>query len=569
MQFGKWTVEGAVKPLCGSILQRSASVMGEECVGTLPKCAELSANQGGTAGLYFTPVLVNLRGRAFLFKAASFPTNIFWRLKMLNLSLEEVKAFAGEYTAVPVVEECMADMVTPLGFLSTVKRSSSDYFLLESLEHDESWSRYSFIGFDPVLKLRCKDYGVEIVSGSAAVKFTSTDPVEKIREILAEYKVPVMKDLPPFTGGFVGYFAYDFYQYCEPAIRFDESKATDFADFDLMLFDKLIAFDRLKQKIYIIINVKTDNAEVNYAKAQREIAAVKAMLEQEMLPVPLNKAVLGKIKSNQSREFYNKSIEKCKDYIKKGDAFQIVYSQRFTAEYSDDLFNAYRLLRISNPSQYMVLMKNGDIEIAGSSPETLVKVTGRRVTAMPIAGTRPRGITEEEDKRLERELLADEKEIAEHNMLVDLGRNDLGRVCEFGSVRVLDYKMIKRFSHVMHITTRVTGELKKGLGCLDALKAVFPAGTLSGAPKIRACQIIDELEPQRRGIYGGGMGYIDFGGNMDICITIRTMVKKGGMVYVQAGGGIVADSVSDNEFMETVNKAGACLKALQETAKEQ
>ena len=293
------------------------------------------------------------------------------------------------------------------------------------------------------------------------------------------------------------------------------------------------------------------------------------MLNQPVKPKPFTRAKLGEIKSNQSREFYNSSIAGCREYIKKGDAFQIVYSQRFTAEYDSDLFNAYRILRINNPSQYMVLMKNGDVEIAGSSPETLVKVSGRKVTAMPIAGTRPRGTTEEADFELEKELLADEKETAEHNMLVDLARNDLGRVCEFGSVRVPEYKMIKRFSHVMHITTRVTGELKKGLTCLDALKAVFPAGTLSGAPKIRACQIIDELEPERRGIYGGGMGYIDFGGNMDICITIRTIIKKGGRVYVQAGGGIVAGSITDNKFTETVNKAGACIKALQETAKEQ
>lgn len=462
---------------------------------------------------------------------------------MLNLSLDEVKAYAADYTAVPVAKECFADMVTPLGFLATVKNSSSDYFLLESLENDENWSRYSFIGFDPVLKLRCKDYEAEAVSGSAAVKFTTDDPLEKIKEILAEYKVP--------------------------AIKFDKAKATDFADFDLMLFDKLIAFDKLKQKIYIIVNVKTDNVEVNYARAEREINAIEAMLNQPVKPKPFTRANLGEIKSNQSRVFYNNSIARCREYIKNGDAFQIVYSQRFTAEYDGDLFNAYRILRINNPSQYMVLMKSGEVEIAGSSPETLVKVSGRKVTAMPIAGTRPRGATEEADFELEKELLADEKETAEHNMLVDLARNDLGRVCEFGSVRVPEYKMIKRFSHVMHITTRVTGELKKGLNCLDALKAVFPAGTLSGAPKIRACQIIDELEPERRGIYGGGMGYIDFGGNMDICITIRTIIKKGGRVYVQAGGGIVAGSITDNEFTETVNKAGACIKALQETAKEQ
>lgn len=487
---------------------------------------------------------------------------------MLNLSLDEVKAFADSYTAVPLAKECFADMVTPLGFLSTVKNSSSEYFLLESLENDESWSRYSFIGFDPVLKLRCKDSEAEVIGGSASVKFTCQNPLEKIKEILAEYKVPRLKGLPPFTGGFAGYFAYDFYQYCEPAVKFDKAKATDFADFDLMLFDKLVAFDRIKQKIYIIVNVKTDNLEVNYAKAEREIENIEKLLNRPVTPQKFTKACLGEIKSNQTREFYNNAVASCKEYIKNGDAFQIVYSQKFTAEYDSDLFNAYRILRVTNPSQYMVLMKNGNVEIAGSSPETLVKVQNRSVTVMPIAGTRPRGATEEQDLELEKALLADEKEIAEHNMLVDLGRNDLGRVCEFGSVRVLDYKFIKKFSHVMHVTTRITGRLKENAGCLDALKAVFPAGTLSGAPKIRACQIIDELEPERRGIYGGGMGYIDFSGNMDICITIRTIVKKNGKVYVQAGGGIVAGSQTDYEFAETVNKAGACINALRRTAEE-
>ena len=240
---------------------------------------------------------------------------------MLNLSLDEVKAYAADYTAVPVAKECFADMVTPLGFLATVKNSSSDYFLLESLENDENWSRYSFIGFDPVLKLRCKDYEAEAVSGSAAVKFTTVDPLEKIKEILAEYKVPAIKNLPLFTGGFVGYFGYDFYQYCEPAIKFDKAKATDFADFDLMLFDKLIAFDKLKQKIYIIVNVKTDNVEVNYARAEREINAIEAMLNQPVKPKPFTRANLGKIKSNQSREFYNNSIARCREYIKKWRCF--------------------------------------------------------------------------------------------------------------------------------------------------------------------------------------------------------------------------------------------------------
>ncbi|WP_337556094.1 anthranilate synthase component I family protein, partial [Phascolarctobacterium succinatutens] len=324
-----------------------------------------------------------------------------------------------------------------------------------------------------------------------------------------------------------------------------------------------------KQKIFLIVNVKTDNAAINYAKAEREIAAMEEMLLQPVQPKKPVKAKLGEFTSNQSREQYNKNVLRCKEYIKNGDAFQIVYAQRFSATYDQSLFSAYRYLRTTNPSQYMVFLHNDDVEIAGSSPETLVKVVGKRVISMPIAGTRRRGKTSDEDKALEQELLADAKEIAEHNMLVDLGLNDVGRVCDFGSVKVSDYKAIKRFSHVMHITSKVTGQLSADKDALDALRAVFPAGTLSGAPKIRACEIIDELEPERRGIYGGGMGYLDFGGNMDICITIRTMVKKNDRVYIQAGGGIVADSVLDNEFQETVNKAGACMTALCMTAEEE
>lgn len=485
---------------------------------------------------------------------------------MLNLTLEQVKAYQKDYTAVPVAKECFADMTTPLAFLSTVKGSSNDYFLLESLEGGERWGRYSFIGYDPIVKLRAKDSMVEVIN-SAKVKFKSDNPINCIKEVLAEYKVPKIEGIPPLTGGFVGYFSYDFVQYCEQSLQFDKAKATEFPDFDLMLFDKLVAFDHLKQKIFIIVNVRTDNVEVNYAKAEREIAAMEALLTRTVEQKQFVPAELGEIKSNQSKEDYADNVQRCKEHIRNGDAFQIVYSQRFTAAYDQDLFNAYRILRTTNPSQYMVLMKNDAVEIAGSSPETLVKVNGREITTMPIAGTRPRGATEALDQQLEQELLADEKEIAEHNMLVDLGRNDVGRVSEFGTVKVLDYLDVKRFSHVMHITSRVVGQLREDKDCLDALQAVFPAGTLSGAPKIRACQIIDELEPQRRGLYGGGMGYIDFGGNMDICITIRTIVKQGGQVCVQAGGGIVADSVIENEFTETVNKAGACLKALFETTR--
>lgn len=486
---------------------------------------------------------------------------------MLNLTLEQVKAYAKDYKAVPVAKELLADMITPLAFLDNVRRSSRNYFLLESIEGGEHWARYSFVGYDPVLRLKLTDGNAEIISG-AAVKYKELDPLGCIRGILDEYKAPQLEGLPNFTGGLVGFFGFDFMRYCEPDMKVNKERQAEFADVDLMLFDKLIAFDHLKQKIFLIVNVKTDNPEINYAKAEREIGAMEKLLLQPIQPFKPTKANLGQFTSNQTREQYEANVLRCKEYIKEGDAFQIVYAQKFSATYDQSLFSAYRYLRTTNPSQYMVFLHNDDVELAGSSPETLLKVVGKDVISMPIAGTRPRGKTKEADLALEQELLADSKEIAEHNMLVDLGRNDVGRVCSFGSVKVEDYKAIKRFSHVMHITSKVTGRLKEDKDALDALKAVFPAGTLSGAPKIRACEIIDELEPERRGIYGGGMGYLDFGGNMDMCITIRTMIKKDDRVYIQAGGGIVADSILENEFMETVNKAGACRKALEMTAQE-
>lgn len=529
-----------------------------------------TAKQGGTAGISIYSLSL------ILLKVSSTRTGFFVDTgenkqmgdKMLNLSFEQVMQYAKDYKAVPVAKECLADMLTPLAFLDNVRRSSRNYFLLESIEGGEHWARYSFVGYDPVLRLKITDGNAEIISG-AAVKYQENDPLGCIRHILEEYKAPQIDGLPNFTGGLVGTFGFDFMRYCEPDMRVNKESKAEFADVDLMLFDKLIAFDHLKQKIFLIVNVKTDNAAINYAKAEREIAAMEEMLLQPVQPKKPVKAKLGEFTSNQSREQYNKSVLRCKEYIKNGDAFQIVYAQKFSATYDQSLFSAYRYLRTTNPSQYMVFLHNDDMEIAGSSPETLVKVVGKKVISMPIAGTRRRGRTSEEDLALEQELLADAKEIAEHNMLVDLGRNDVGRVCDFGSVKVSDYKAIKRFSHVMHITSKVTGQLSADKDALDALRAVFPAGTLSGAPKIRACEIIDELEPERRGIYGGGMGYLDFGGNMDICITIRTMVKKNDRVYIQAGGGIVADSVLDNEFQETVNKAGACMAALCMTAEEE
>lgn len=483
-------------------------------------------------------------------------------IQVKQQSLEDIQKIAEGYAAVPVVREILADTATPIGLVSLVRKESNRYFLLESLEQNDQAGRYSFIGFDPIARLRAKDRSAQVEFAGSRIPVDPRQPLEALRSILKAYRVPKVSGLPPFTGGFVGYFSYDFFQYCEPSLHFDPTKATAFPDFDLMLFDKVIAFDRVLQKMYLIVNIKTDDLEGNYAKAQKNLDAMEALVRQPVAPPAFTPACLGEITSNQDRKTYAENVEKIKEHIRQGDIFQAVYSQRFSATYDQDLFNMYRILRTTNPSQYMVLLKNDDLEIAGSSPETLIKVQDREITSMPIAGTRRRGRTEEEDRALEKDLQTDPKELAEHNMLVDLARNDVGKVAEFGSVKVHDHLLIKKFSHVMHMTTRVTGTLKEGRDAIDTLCAAFPAGTLSGAPKVRACQILDELEPERRGPYGGGMGYLDFAGNMDICIVIRTAVKLGDRVSFQTGSGIVADSRVEDEFMETINKAAAVRQAL-------
>jgi anthranilate synthase component 1 len=484
---------------------------------------------------------------------------------VIQTSLEEAKKMAKGYGAVPVVREIMADTVTPIGLISLVRERSDRYFLLESLEGVDSRGRYSFIGCNPIARVTAKDFQVEVTVNDRPL-VTDKKPLEVIREMLAAYRIPDVPGLPPFTGGFVGYFSYDFIQYCEPGLRFDSQKATDFPDFELMLFDKVIAFDQFRQKLFLIVNVRTENLEKEYPEALKALDRMESLVRQPVAPPAMKPARLGPITSNQPRSLYDANVKRIKEYIRQGDIFQAVYSQCFSASYDQDLFHLYRVLRTTNPSQYMMLFKDGETEIAGSSPETLIKLEGRTITSMPIAGTRRRGRNEEEDRALEEDLKNDPKELAEHNMLVDLARNDVGKVSEFGSVKVHDLHMIKKFSHVMHLTSRVTGTLKAGLDAIDTLCAALPAGTLSGAPKIRACQILDSLEPQRRGPYGGGIGYLDFAGNMDICITIRTAVRRNGTVYFQSGGGIVADSVIDNEFQETINKSGAVRDALRMTA---
>ena len=473
------------------------------------------------------------------------------------MKLEELKKYK-DYDIVPVYEEYLCDSLTPLNVLRNIKEISNNFYLLESVDASK-FSRYSYLGFDPILKISCKDYKVKI----GDKEYISKNPIEDVKELLKSYRAPKIDNLPPFSGGLVGYFSYDSYKYLEPKINFKSKDDAKFNDYELSLFDKVIAFDQFKQKVIIICNIKTNDLENEYNKAIENIKYIKDLIFKMPNIKKENIKIISKPTSIDSKEEYNRKLDKVKKYIYDGDIFQCVFSRRFKGEIEGSLFEPYRNLRSINPSPYMYYLKNEELEIAGSSPETLCMKDGKIISTYPIAGTRPRGKDTIEDDNLERELLADEKELAEHNMLVDLGRNDVGRVSKFNTVRVLDYMKVLRFSHVMHIASTVVGEIKEEYSALDALKSILPAGTLSGAPKLRAMEIIDELECERRGIYGGALGYIDFRDNMNMCIVIRTIIKKNKNIYLQAGGGIVMDSNNDSEFKETENKAMATFKAIE------
>lgn len=481
---------------------------------------------------------------------------------MFKPDMEMAKKLSGEYSVIPVSREIFADMITPIQALMAVKSVSSRCYLLESVEGGEKWGRYSFIGFDPIIEVTCKD-GILNINNGTSIQLNTKDPASAVRKILKDYKSPRLSFLPPFTGGFVGYFAYDFVKYTETGLKFSSNDDTNFYDMDLMLFDKVIAFDHLRQKITVIINIKSSELETAYNKAMIDIESlIKTMKKGAMCPAVSGK-LLSSFRAEMTGDEYAEIVKKAKTYIKEGDIFQVVPSNRLEADFEGSLFNTYRVLRTTNPSPYMFYLKFGDMEITGASPETLIKLKDGELATYPIAGTKPRGRTDEEDKRTETSLLKDEKELAEHNMLVDLGRNDLGKISEFGSVKVKDYMKVQKYSYVMHITSVVTGKLKSGLDAFDAINATLPAGTLSGAPKIRAMEIIDTLEKSRRGIYGGAIGYIDFTGNMDVCIAIRMCVKKDGKIYIRSGGGVVADSNPISEYKETADKARAVIEAVE------
>ena len=477
---------------------------------------------------------------------------------------DEILKMAPDYDIIPVCREIYADVITPITLLRKLAAVSKRYYLLESVEGGEKWGRYSFLGFDPVMRVKCSCGKVTIEKDGEETEKVTDKPLEVLREILKNYKAPRLEGLPPFAGGFVGYFAYAMIGYAEPTLNI---KKGTFNDYDMMLFDKVIAYDHLKQKISIIVNMKTDKVMENYGKATAQIQALANLIRsQQTADIPVSKSKID-FTCNVSKEEYCKLVEKTKEYIVDGDIFQAVISRQFSSPYEGSLINPYRVLRTTNPSPYMVYMNIDDEEIMSTSPETLVRLENGRLTTFPVAGSRPRGLTEEEDQALEADLLSDEKELSEHNMLVDLGRNDLGRISKFDSVEVTKYMMIHKYSKIMHICSQVEGDIKEDCDALSAIESVLPAGTLSGAPKIRACEIIEELESEERGVYGGALGYLDFTGNMDTCIAIRMAVKKDGRVYVQAGGGIVADSIPENEYQESANKAAAVMNAIK-SAKE-
>ena len=538
---------------------------------------------------------------------------------MFYPNIDEVKEIAKDesYKRIPVSYEIFSDTKTSIEVLRRLRILSNHCYMLESVEDSKNWGRYSFLGFNPILEITCQDGNLSIKGKSSfsdcgiedgeekCFSVKTDNPGEYIRQIVEENKSPKLENIPPFSGGLVGYFSYDYIKYSEPSLVLDAQNQDAFKDVDLMLFDKVIAFDNFKQKIVVIVNMEINDGssiEENYNEAcksisdmvdiikadnivdllgddfnhhltnKKTIAATQKMNEiesfEEMDKIrkEITKHLPIELKSDFrylfSKEEYCDMVEKAKDYITEGDIFQVVLSNRIEADIEGSLFDVYRVLRTTNPSPYMFYFSSDDIEIAGASPETLVKLVDNHVYTFPLAGTRPRGKTDEEDKSLEEELLADEKELAEHNMLVDLGRNDIGKLSKIGSVKVNRYMDIVRFSHVMHIGSTVEGILRDDYDYLSAIDSILPAGTLSGAPKIRACEIINELEDNKRGIYGGAIGYIDLTGNLDTCIAIRIAFARDKKVFIRVGAGIVADSVPENEFVECNNKAQAVINAL-------
>ena len=490
---------------------------------------------------------------------------------MLRPDYKEFSRLAREATLVPVVKSVMADLLTPVSAFLAISRGEQDAFLLESVERGEQIGRYTFLGARPYMQLRTRGSQIELLRRKKR-ESRRGNVFQIAKELLTEHKPAHVAGLPPFTSGAVGFCSYDIVRQLEN-IGDDTTDDLHLPDCVLMFFDRLLAFDHLRHQIHIIAaaDVANESPRKAYDRAIADIAVLEKKLSAGLRSGqwPRNSAKRHgalKVRPKTVRKDYEQSVARSKEYIAAGDIFQVVMSQRL--DFTPDVppFDIYRSLRAVNPSPYMYFLKMGDTHVLGSSPEMLVRVTGRKLEYRPIAGTHPRGKTEAEDHHLEAKMLADEKERAEHVMLVDLGRNDLGRVSEYGTVKVKDLMYVERYSHVMHIVSALEGKLRPELHALDAFAACFPAGTLTGAPKVRAMQVIEELEPTRRGVYGGSVLYADFAGNLDSCIAIRTMVMQGKKAYLQAGAGIVADSDPPTEYQESMNKAQAVLRAV-ETAR--
>ncbi|MDR3341437.1 MAG: anthranilate synthase component I [Treponema sp.] len=478
-------------------------------------------------------------------------------------NLEQVRHYTQQYRTVPVALSLPTGSRTPVETFRILKNLSRQCFILESLEDPGQRGRYTFLGYDPKLEISAANGSLSIKNGTD-LRLTTNDPGSYIKQIIEENKGPRLPGLPPFTGGLVGYFSYDYIKYSEAGLNLDAEDQEHFKDVDLMLFDKIIAYDHLEHRIILMVNIKTDAVEENYNRAVAALDHIAGLIETGKPAAMKPLKILSPFRALFDKDRYCSMVHKAKEYIREGDIFQVVLSNRLEVDVEGSLFDTYQILRTSNPSPYMFYFSSDDIEIAGASPETLVKLQAGELFTFPLAGTRARGKTAEEDAALERELLADPKELAEHNMLVDLGRNDLGKISRFSSVHVEKYLSIERFSHVMHIGSTVRGRILEGKTAVDAIDAVLPAGTLSGAPKIRACEIINELENNKRGIYGGAIGYLAFSGDMDTCIAIRIAFKKNGKVFVRSGAGVVADSVPETEYQECENKMQAVLNALKQ-----
>ena len=501
-------------------------------------------------------------------------------------------AAAGDYKRIPICKELYADSYTPVEMMRILQKASHHCYLLESASQNEVWGRYSFLGYDPSMEITCTDGILRIrrtdelfekktdalETGKAETNKADalhigkkqseevmqvTHPGDAIRKIIQQYKSPVMDNMPTFTGGLVGYFSYDYIKYSEPKLDLTDAEQQDFRDLDLMLFNEVIAFDHYRQKVLLITGVMTDNLDKSYKQACEKLEEMTKLIKK------------GEKKSshNPSPVRNQTSVSKKRNIVKWWKKPSIISTRVISfrscfikshacKKATGSLFDTYRVLRATNPSPYMFYFSSDDIEIAGASPETLAKLEHGKLSTFPLAGTRPRGKTPQEDKALEADLLQDEKELAEHNMLVDLGRNDIGKISRLGSVKVEKYLTVERYSCVMHLGSTVTGTIADGKDALDAVDAILPAGTLSGAPKFRACQIIQELEQSKRGIYGGAIGYVDFTGNLDVCIAIRLVYKKKDEICIRSGAGIVADSVPEKEFEECQNKARAVVRAI-------